>query len=88
MPYISQDKRPELDRIIEPLIEHLKALPEGEQDGALNYSITKILKRLYPLKYFHLNRALGVLTSVTQEFYRKVVGPYEDKKIQENGEVV
>lgn len=30
---------------------------------------------------------LGVLTAITQELYRKIVGPYEDTKISENGEV-
>ncbi|MDB4991995.1 MAG: hypothetical protein JWL75_240, partial [Parcubacteria group bacterium] len=48
---------------------------------------TRILKGLYPMKYFHLNRALGVLAAITQEFYRVVIGPYEDTKIIENGAV-
>lgn len=87
MPYIDQDKRPELDKLIEPFIEKIKSLPIEEQDGALNYSITKIFRNVYPVKYFHLNRALGVLTAITQEFYRKIVGPYEEKKISQNGDV-
>ncbi len=87
MPYIKRDERPDIDKLIAPLVEHLKALPVEEQDGSLNYAITKILKNVYPKKYFHLNRALGVLSAVKQEFYRVVVGPYEDSKITENGEV-
>lgn len=87
MPYIKQDKRPEIDKLVDPLILHLKSLPLEEQDGSLNYAITKILKRLYPQKYFHLNRALGVLSAAGKEFYRVVVGPYEDEKIKENGQV-
>ena len=39
------------------------------------------------MKYFHLNRALGVLTAIKEEYYRVVVAPYEDVKIKENGEV-
>lgn len=87
MPYIKKEQRPQIDELLAPLVNHLKSLPQEEQDGALNYVITKILKQLYPLKYFHLNRALGVLSAVKQEFYRRVVAPYEDSKIKENGDV-
>ena len=87
MPYIKKDQRPEIDKLVKPLVEHLKSLPAEEQDGSLNYAVTKILKNLYPMKYFHLNRALGVLTAIKDEFYRMVVGPYEDTKIKENGQV-
>ncbi|MES2226122.1 MAG: hypothetical protein V4480_04950 [Patescibacteria group bacterium] len=87
MPYIKQEQRPHLDELINPLIEYLASLPVEEQDGSLNYAFTRILKGIYPTKYFHLNRALGVLSAVTQEFYRVLVGPYEDTKIKENGAV-
>lgn len=87
MPYIKRDQRPAIDQLVNPLIDHLKSLPPEDQDGSLNYAVTKIIKHIYPQKYFHLNRALGVLTAITQELYRKIVGPYEDKKIKENGDV-
>jgi hypothetical protein len=87
MPYIPKDKRPDLDAKMEALIDHLSRFPLEEQDGALNYTITRMIKRIYPIQYRHLNRALGVLTAVTQELYRRVIGPYEDKKIKENGDV-
>jgi hypothetical protein len=87
MPYIKKENRPPIDKLVSPLIDHLKSLPEDKQDGALNYVLTKIIKNLYPLKYFHLNRALGVLSAVRSEFYRRVVAPFEDTKIKENGDV-
>lgn len=87
MPYISKNKRPPIDKLLDPLIAHFRSLPVQDQDGALNYSITRIIKRLYPKEYFHLNRALGVLSAVTQEFYRRVIGPYEETKISKNGDV-
>ena len=87
MPYIKKGQRPAIDELIEPLINHLKSLPTEDQDGSLNYAVTKIIKKVYPQKYFHLNRALGVLTAITHELYRKVIGPYEDTKILENGDV-
>ena len=87
MPYIKQEQRPAIDELVKPLIDHLKSLPLEDQDGSLNYAVTKIIKNVYPQKYFHFNRALGVLTAITLELYRKIVGPYEDTKIKENGDV-
>ncbi len=58
MPYIKKEQRPAIDELITPLIEQLKSLPLEDQDGSLNYAVTKIVKHLYPQKYFHLNRAL------------------------------
>lgn len=87
MPYIKQDKRPKIDVLVQPLVDHIASLPMEEQDGALNYSVTKIIKTVYPVKYFHFNRALGVLSAITHELYRHRVGPYEDEKIRENGDV-
>ncbi|MDO8621515.1 MAG: hypothetical protein Q7R31_04535 [Candidatus Levybacteria bacterium] len=87
MPYIKKDQRPAIDTLVQPLIDHLKSLPLEDQDGSLNYTVTKIIKKVYPQKYFHYNRALGVLTAITHELYRKVIGPYEDAKISENGDV-
>jgi hypothetical protein len=87
MPYISQDDRPQIDELLKPLIEHLRSLPLEAQDGALNYTVTKALKQLYEPKYFNYNRAMGVLSSIQAEWYRRDVGPYEDKKIVENGDV-
>ena len=49
--------------------------------------MTKVLKGVYPLRYFYLNRAMGVLECIKQEFYRRVAAPYEDIKIVENGDV-
>lgn len=87
MPYIKKEARPAIDAVLAPVIAHLASLPVEEQDGALNYSVTKIIRSLYPTKYFHLNRALGVLSAVTHELYRRVIGPYEDTKIVEHGDV-
>ena len=87
MPYIKSGKRPAIDRLIDPLVKHLKDMPAEDQDGSLNYAVTRIIKQVYPMKYFHLNRVLGVLSAITHEFYRKIVGPYADTKIAESGDV-
>ena len=87
MPYIRPERRTKYERVLGELIGILKSLPVEEVDGELNYVVTKILKGVYPLRYFHLNRAVGVLECIKQEFYRRVAAPYEDVKIKESGDV-
>ena len=87
MPYIPSEDRQPINELTAPLIEHLKHLPLEQQDGALNYTVTKILKELYDPRYFNYNRAMGVLSAIQAEFYRRDVAPYEDEKIAENGDV-
>jgi len=87
LPYIKPEKRAKYDRTLEELIGILKSLPAEEVDGELNYVVTKILKEVYPLRYFHINKAIGVLECIKQEFYRRVAAPYEDIKMKESGDV-
>lgn len=91
MPYIPQEKRAELDPIIEQLVTRLLEIDSNDGDndmeGNINYTITKVLMSLYPARYRYINQAMGVLACVQQEFYRVVAGPYEDQKKFENGEV-
>jgi len=87
MPYIKPERRKKYTKVLEDLISILKSLPPEEVDGELNYVVTKILKEVYPLRYYHINKAVGVLECIKQEFYRRVAAPYEDLKIKESGDV-
>lgn len=87
MPYIKMEDRPKYEEALGELIGILKSQPVERIDGELNYIITRILKESYPLRYFNLNRAMGVLECCKLEFYRRVAAPYEDIKIEENGDV-
>lgn len=87
MPYIKPKRREKYTKILDDLVSILKSLPPELIDGELNYLITKILKEVYPMRYFHLNKAIGVLECVKQEYYRRIVAPYEDTKICESGDV-
>ena len=87
MPYIKKEARGKYEEALKGLIGILKAQPVESIDGDLNYIITRILKESYPLRYFNLNRAVGVLECCKLEFYRRVAAPYEDTKIKENGDV-
>lgn len=93
MPYIRTEKRDELDPSIDAVLDSLRGLESDDPDfndteGNINYVFTKILKRIYPgERYAEINSAMGVLNSVTAEYYRKVAVLLEDQKEFENGEV-
>ncbi|MCJ7770193.1 hypothetical protein MUP37_01300 [Candidatus Bathyarchaeota archaeon] len=87
MPYIKPENRKKYDTVLKELVSILKTLPPEEVDGELNYVVTKILKGVYPLRYYHINKAIGVLECAKLEFYRRVAAPYEDIKIRESGDV-
>ena len=87
MPYIKSEKRKKYEKIIQELVSILKSLPPEEVDGDLNYVVTKLLKEVYPLRYYHINKAVGVLECIKLEFYRRIAAPYEDLKIKESGDV-
>ena len=87
MPYITQEERPQYDKVLKELTKLLKEKPPESVDGHLNYVVTKIIKEVYPLRYYHINKAMGVLECIQHEFYRRVAAPYEDIKIKENGDV-
>jgi len=87
MPYIVAEDRPQYDKVLEEITNLLKEKPPETIDGHLNYLVTKIIKEVYPLRYFHINKAMGVLECIQHEFYRRVAAPYEDTKIEQNGDV-
>jgi len=87
LPYIKPKRREKYKEVLEELIGILKSLPVEEVDGELNYVVTKIIKEVYPLRYFHLNKAIGVLECIKLEFYRRVAALYEDEKMRESGDV-
>jgi hypothetical protein len=88
LPYIKFENRRKYEKVLQELVDILKGLPPEEVDGELNYVVTKMLKEIYPLRYYHINKAIGVLECIKLEFYRRVAAPYEDVKIKESGDVL
>ena len=68
-------------------------LADGRQAataGELNYLITDLCDTFLATKgrkYEHVNSVIGALECAKQEFYRRIAAPYEDEKLQENGDV-
>lgn len=85
MPYISQPDRDRLDPKIEELA---KTINLDQRAGELNYTITRLLlETAGEGRYKDVNELIGMLECAKQEFYRRKVAPYEDKKIKESGDV-
>jgi len=93
MPYIPQKDRPELDKHIDALAEEIKKKTKESGNeagfaGLLNYSVTRLILKIIPAKrYWVIALVTGVLKNISQEFYRRFAGPYEDEQIKKNGDV-
>lgn len=88
MPYIEKSDRRALDFSIESLAIRLATYDEVA--GKFNYSISKMLDIIIErkgLNYANVNEFIGALECIKLELYRRIASPYEDKKIQENGDV-
>lgn len=80
MPYIKKERRLVIDAGCNP-----------ENAGELNYLITTIIQDYAKSKggnYQAYNDVMGVLEGAKLEIYRRIVAPYEDEKIKENGDVL
>lgn len=80
MPYITQDRRKELIAL-----EKLELLSPGD----LNFLISRLIWKEFDRSpsYTKANEIVGVLECAKQEFIRRKLNPYEDKKILENGDL-
>lgn len=82
MPYIKR----ELRKQFRPTC----SVPNRDEPGNLNYQITELLRQFVALNgtsYTTFNAALGAIEGAKLEFYRRVVVPYEEEKMKENGDV-
>ena len=92
MPYIKPEDRPQYNVIIDGLAHRLRIGGGGDRAirGHVNYVITEIV--LCALKpgggwgYHSLSDCVSVLKDAAAEIERRLLAPYEDRKIQENGD--
>lgn len=85
MPYLKQDRKDALDAY---LVDAKRVM--YNTSGDLNYVITQILISFVEdqgRSYKALNDAVGALECAKLEFVRRVVNPYENSKIEDNGDV-
>ncbi|KKM90271.1 hypothetical protein LCGC14_1240310 [marine sediment metagenome] len=91
MPYIKKEERPAIDAHVEALAKLLNTMSRKEPlelMGRANYTITTLLLKLFDQrKYAHMSCARAVVSDVKEEWYRRRMVPYEEEKIEENGDV-
>ena len=84
MPYIKKERRKVFDDFLEKL-----AL-EVQNEGELNYCIYKLASLVIDRKgesYSNLSMCSSAMEHAKLEWYRRKLAPYEDKKIEENGDI-
>lgn len=84
MPYIDKERR----CFIKPGIEEASGCIYNT--GDLTYAMFLLCVEFMASEgesYDNYSKCLAALESAKLEFYRRFVGPYEDKKIMENGDI-
>ena len=88
MPYIPKDSRAEYDDEINNLVEKLEAWDNDTLSGHLNYIFFRLAGILGTSEsYARMAVISSALSEAQTEFRRRVMAPYEDEKIKENGDV-
>ena len=82
MPYVKQERRVELDFVVESI-----ARADVKADGDLNYILFKYCKYFVKPSYNNFKNFCGELQQAATEIERRLLAPYEDAKIIENGDV-
>ena len=86
MPYIKKSERDFLDWVVDAL--HVNAGDEPLENGRLNYLLFAYCKRHVPPSYNNYKNFIGELNECVAEIRRRLLAPYEDQKIIENGDVL
>lgn len=84
MPYIKQEDRKRLAGE-----KHMNGY-QIQTPGELNFLVSELAQKFlqqHGRSYTTINTIVGALESAKLEFYRRVAVPYEDNKIEENGDV-
>lgn len=88
MPYIKKEVRENIDWIIDNLASEL--ITKGVA-GNMNYALFKLYCKLEQLgevsNYKEKSRFLAELHECAEEIRRRKLAPYEDEKIEQNGDV-
>lgn len=82
MPYIKQERRSALNAIVDLMTE-----AGVMADGGLNYILFRFCKYHVPPSYNNYKNFIGELNEAAAEIRRRLLAPYEDEKIKENGDV-
>jgi len=93
MPYISQELRKEVDKVIEEAT-NICELKIGlvnmskDPDSILAYLFYWLLVHSYDTGSWTIKaKPLKILSDIDKEYYQRILKPHADKKIMENGAI-
>ena len=76
---------------IEDIAEILRSVPSGKKKGAFNYFVSRLFLNTFVLPdgihYTETSNAIDVFDNMKTEWTRRILHPYEDKAIEENGDL-
>jgi hypothetical protein len=80
MPYLTEERQKQL----------LEYNYQPENGGDLNFLFTNVIRNylwFHGHSYSRFNDVIGALEGAKLELYRRIIVPYEDQKMEENGDV-
>lgn len=86
MPYIKEEQRQKYNQVF----WKLRDAGAIKDPGELNYLFSIIINHYlvaHGTRYQAINDIVGALEGAKLEAYRKIAAPYEDQKIEENGDI-
>ena len=88
MPYINREDRAKYQTILNELAS---LIPQDrmQRPGHINYIVSLLIEKVYgrQMRYADHNEVVGVLNCISDEFYRRKTAPYEDEKIETEGDL-
>lgn len=88
MPYIDPKIRESVDELLDDLSVYVTYYDEPVRHGIINYAVMRLIADTLPATRYHeLQKIMGLFASMSAEYYRRVVAPYEDAACKKNGDV-
>lgn len=88
MPYIKQEEREMVDHLVDGLAWMVYETKGELKAGWLNYILFAFCKKYLKPSYKEYRNYIGELNECIAEIRRRILAPYEDEKIEENGDVI
>jgi len=89
MPYIKNKDREKFDESLQEISDNILSM--GDMNYCFSTIIANYLEEVERVEgsvgYYYYNQLIGVLECAKLELYRRLAAPYEDLKIEENGDV-
>jgi len=92
MPYLNTDQKAEFEvhGEIKVLVAYITSLSLKDFKGALNYLnflIARTYLKVVGNSYYNISTVVNAVEDSAKELRRRLLDPYEDKKIKQNGDV-